>query len=250
MKADYETLLFRIKDDPIAHLGRCEVDYISSYFIGYEVARRAWQQTEVPRRLDWEKFRAWQESKVHLCNQNLESFCRLLTDSEETAFNLFFALFETALKENENKLVDHKFEIKQIRQYDTEKKLRLIDFIRDPEFRKRPAMYFGNNGWLGSFWAMCNGFVWAEKDMGLVNSSDATTLRKFQTWLDERYPIGKGRNWGRLLDFLALHSNQGGFDQFYEEFEMFLAGEPPDASPQWIKEAVESALKNQRKTKN
>jgi hypothetical protein len=102
-------------------------------------------------------------------------------------------------------------------------------------------MYFGNHRWISSLWAMCNGFLWAERDLGIENSSDAMNMELFQLWLDERYPIAKGRTWDRLFDFLALHSGSWALKEFYEHLEMFLEGDSPDAPSKTIREIVKNA---------
>ncbi len=88
---------------------------------------------------------------------------------------------------------------------------------------------------------MCNGFLCSEKDMGIENSSDAINLELFQFWLDERYPIAKGRTWDKLFDFLGLHSGSWALREFYEHLEMFLEGDSPEATSKTIKEIVKNA---------
>lgn len=239
----YETLLYRIKEDPLEHLGRRSVSEIESYFIGYGVARSFWGLPEVPRRLRREQFLGWQESKVHLCNQSLQSFCLLQTEDERAAFDLFFMLYDAALEEcrdslNESPCISSLYNLNELKKSKT-----LVQFVSEPLIREKPAMYFGNHRWIQGFWAMCSGFLWAERDMGIENSSDAKTFESFQAWLNERYPIGKETTWDRLFDFLALNYQKGALNQFYEDFEMFLNGEAPDTPSKWIQECVENALK-------
>lgn len=243
MTAFYEALLFRVKDDPIGHLGRCDVRLLLPYRVGYDYARRDWGLRGVDYLIEREKFREWQESKVHLCSQNLQSFCRLITDTEEDAFELFFTLYETAFKENGIATPIAAFESERVDAVASSKTGSILSIITSSAFRTRPAMYFGNDNWIQSFWTMCNGYIRAEADLGIVDSDDAAKLMGFQTWIDERHPIGKGRNWGQLYAFLALDSEQGALDKMHEELEMFLAGKPADNPANWVTEVLTNVMK-------
>jgi len=245
MTAFYEALLFRVKDDPIGHLGRCDVRLLNPYWIGYDYARRDWRLGGVEHLIEWEKFREWQESKVHLCSQNLQGFCRLITDAEEDAFALFFALYESAFREHGIATPIASFECENIDPGSVTKAGSMLSLISSAAFKTRPAMYFGNDNWIQSLWTMCNGYLHAEHDLGVPNSDDAAKLTAFQLWVDERHPIGKGRNWGQLYSFLALESDQGALDSFFEDMEMFLNGESSSTPAKWITEVVANVLKNQ-----
>lgn len=216
--------------------------------MGYDFARKFWGLPDVHRRLSWDKFREWQESKFHLCRQNLQSFCILVCEDEKQAFDLFFHFSDMALDECEADLViKEDLAGKNFNPTKAVKSTTLIEFILNPEgIRKRPAMYFGNNQ-VSGMWAMCNGFLWAEKDLGITDSSDAMNLELFQLWLDERYPFAKGQSWDKLFYFEGLGSESNGLEQFYENFEMFLEGKTSDAPPRWIETAIENILKNQKK---
>ena len=245
MTAFYEALLFRVTDDPIGHLGRCDVRLLYPYWIGYDYARRDWGLGGVEHLIEREKFREWQESKVHLCSQNLQSFCRLITGAEEDAFALFFALYESAFKEHGIPTPIAAFESEKVDPGSVTKAGSMLSLVTDGAFKARPAMYFGNNNWIQSMWAMCNGYTQAEADLGILNSDDTVQLRDFQTWVDERHPIGKGRNWGNLYVFLSLDHNQTALDMMHEDLDMFLSGQSPATPAKWITEAVENILKQQ-----
>lgn len=241
MIVEYESVLYRIRENPIEHLGRRSVSEIYAYFIGYDEARRIYWQPELPRRISRERFKKWFDSKVHLCRQNMQSFCLLLTEDEREAFELYFELYDAALEECKDELSVIKQEQSSFGADKREKNGTLIEFLLKTPFRERPAMYFGNHRWINSLWAMCSGFLWAEKDLGIENSSDAINMELFQLWLDERYPIAKGRTWDRLFDFLALHYESGALNQFYEHLEMFLEGNSPDEPSKTIKEILKNA---------
>jgi len=176
---EYETLLYRIKENPFEHLGRCSVIEIYSYFVGYEFARQFWQQPELCHRISRERLKEWVNSKVHLCRQNMESFCLLVTEDDRQAFDLYFELYDAALKECKDDLIICNQEQTSINHKEIKKSNTLIGFLFEAPIKERPAMYFGNHRWISSLWAMCNGFLWAEKDMEIKSSSDAINLELF-----------------------------------------------------------------------
>lgn len=227
-------------------MGQVSVSKISSYIMGYNFARNFWGLSDVHRRLHWEKFREWQESKIHLCRQNLESFCLLVCEDEKQAFDLFFEFYDLALEECKTDLVlKEDLEAKNFNPAEATKSGTLIEFILNTEnLRKRPAMYFGNHRQIYGLWAMCSGFLWAERDLGITDSSDAMNFELFQLWLDERYPIAKGQTWDKLFYFQALHSESRALEQFYENFEMFIEGKNADAPPKWVELAIENIKKD------
>lgn len=247
---DYEFLLGRIRQSPYEQLGRRSVSEINPYIIGYDTARNCWGLPPVPRRLNLERFRQWVDSKVHLCRQNLQSFCLLLTEDEREAFDLFFELHNAALEECKDDLVlQEDLESKNFNQASIMKSGTLVDFILNELMKTKPALYFGNHRWVSGLWALCNGFLWAERDLGITDSSDAMNMELFQFWIDERYPIAKGKTWDKIFYFNAIHSESWALKQFYENFEMFLGGKKPDSPPRWVEEAIEN-IKNTPKDKN
>ncbi|NJM53462.1 MAG: hypothetical protein HC846_08775 [Blastocatellia bacterium] len=245
---DYESLLERIRQSPKEHLGQRPISKISSYIMGYDFARQMWGLSAIHRRLSLDKYREWVDSKIHLCRQNLQSFCLLVCEDEKEAFDLFFEFQDLALEECKADLViKEDIDAKNFNLSQATKSRTLVDFILDKEgIRKRPAMYFGNNHQLGGLWAMCSGFLWAEKDLGITDSSDAMNMELFQLWLDERYPIAKGQTWDKLFYFEALEGDKWALEQFYENFEMFLEGKNTDAPPRWVEIAIETIKKNQK----
>jgi hypothetical protein len=84
----------------------------------------------VPRRMSFERYKEWVESKVHLCRQNLQSFCLLLTEDEREAFDLFFELHDAALEECKTDLVLQKdLGSVDFRQSSATKSVTLVEFI-------------------------------------------------------------------------------------------------------------------------
>jgi hypothetical protein len=244
MIIEYERLLYRIRENPIEHLGKRSVSEIDDYFFGYELARDFWRQPKFCRRINFEQFREWLNSKVHLCRQGMPALCLLLTEDEKQAFDLYFELYDNALEECKNNLAIFNQEQLSINSDQTEKSQTLIKFLLEPQIREKLALYFGNHRWISGLWAMCNGFVWSEKDMGIENSSDAMNLELFQFWLNERYPIAKDQTWDKLFYFLALHCEKWALNEFYEHFEMFLEGDLPEALSKTNREILKN-MQNQ-----
>lgn len=247
MIIDYESVLYRIRENPIEHLGRRSVTEIHAYISGYTSARTFWQQTELHHRIPHERYREWLNNKVHLCRQSMSTFCLLLTEDEREAFDLFFELYNAALEECKDDLIICNQEQKPINPDEITKTNTLVNFLFEAPIREKSAMYFGNHRWVSSLWAMCNGFIWSEKDMSIENSSDAMNMELFQLWLDDRYPIAKGRTWDRLFYFNALHSESWALKEFYEHFEMFLEGDSPDALSKTNREILKNVKKQMEK---
>jgi hypothetical protein len=241
---NYESLLERIRHAHDAHLGQRSVLKIRSYLMGYDFARQFWGLPPVPHCLSPELYKKWLDGKVHLCRQNLESFCLLVTEDEREAFNLFFGFQDLKLEECRGDLIlQEDPESLRFNPANATKSRTLIDLIINEEnLRKKPAMYFGNNQ-ISGLWAMCSGFLWAERDLGITSSADAVNMELFQLWLDERFPIAKGQPWDKLFYFEALGSESWAMEQFYENFEMFLEGKEADATPRWIENVIDHLKK-------
>ncbi len=138
---NYESLLERIKQSPYEHLGRRSVSEIGIYIIGYDLARQFWGLPNIPYSISRERYKEWVDSKVHLCRQNLETFCLLLTEDERQAFDLFFELHNSALEECKDDLILQDLESKKLNQSTATKSRTLVDFILDEEgIKKRPAI--------------------------------------------------------------------------------------------------------------
>lgn len=244
----YESLLERIRESPYEHLGRRSVTEIHSYIMGYDLARQFWGLPNVPYRLSRERYTEWINSKVHLCRQNLKTLCLLLTEDEREAFDLFFEFHDLALEGCKDDLIlPGDLESKNFNEANATKSTTLVNFILDEEgIKKRPAMYFGNHRMLIGLWAMCNGFLWAERDLGISDSSDTVNMELFQVWIDERYPVAKGQTWDKVFYFNCIHSESRAMKQFYEEFEMFLEGKNADSPPKWVEIAIENIKKNHK----
>ena len=92
--------------------------------------------------------------------------------------------------------------------------------------RQRPGMYFGSSR-IEYVWALINGYIDGENDHG-VSSADTAKVKQFQAWVDVRYPFGRGHPWFRVFRLLAIDDTRG-IQRFFEDFDLFLAGDPPDS---------------------
>jgi hypothetical protein len=237
----WDFLFTRIENDPIKHLGGLSPHLLSAYFSGYELARSFHRREEIGGDLSLGRFGRWFTKHAYAGPQGYASFCVLLTDTEEDALKLFFEFRKLASKDIA--------ELEPATTISQETRLSIVEFLKMDAIRKRPAMYFSNDYWLPQMWAMCNGYVVAEQDIG-KESSDARTLLAFERWIWERYPFAEGKNWGKLFQFLAMGVLLGSLELFYDEFELFLDGGSTTDKTQrfqkFLDDAVASALANDK----
>ncbi len=232
MDITYESLFERIRESPLEHIGGYSPQLIFSYFVGYEHGIRHYGKP-APKGFGPHEQRLW---SLQTPNANPASVSELMTDTDADAFDLFFAFYRRAL-DNPKEIQPGTVEYEKIDQT-------LTEFVLGESIRKRPAMYFGNEKWLPNLWAFCSGYLWAERDMGITDSADRQTFNGFQAWLDERYPFAKGRNWGKLMSYLGLGSSRQALDKFYDHFETFLEGTPPDGQTKQCREWIQAVLEN------
>jgi len=243
MKITYETIFERIEHDALVHLGGCSPNLIGSYISGYEDGRHNYDIGYPGGRLTRRQFGDWFSKKVHSGPHGCASICLLNTDTEEEALQLFFEFRKMALKEFTNEQPEEPFE-----KSDGEARS-LKGIILHETMRTKTVMYFGNDDWLRSMWAYCSGYLWAEQDLGKIDSDDRKTFTEFQKWLDKRYPFAEGKNWGKLFTFLGLGSNQQAREEFYDVFELFLEGGEPDAQTKRITDWVQACLADLKERK-
>jgi len=222
-----ESLHARLRLDPVAHLGRKSVRLINSYELGYEMGRARWGHPPLKSELSGDDFQQWAEQKFHWtaemgCRQNIFSFALLFSVDEQSAFDTYFSLREAARRGLGSDAAAAEEDCFQ------PPKDGLLEFIRSEQFRSRPALYIGQPS-LDALWALCSGFVWAEKDLGVECSGAQLFTNGFQTWIEARFPFSKGVSWNRTLDFLALSDPGRAWSSFYDALDAFAAGCNPDA---------------------
>lgn len=223
----YDRLWSRLRTDPINHLGRKSPCLIGPYEIGYELALQRWEKPPLKDPVNWAAMQNWAEHHFGWtadmgCRQNLVGFSMLTSIDEASAFDRFFELDNAARQE-----------LRAIpapgqEHFTYTDDPRLVEFIRSERFRSRPGMFLGGPR-LDGLRAICNGYVWAERDLGVQGSAEQQMLTGFQHWMESRYPFAKACPWERTIDFLALHSNERAWAAFYDLFGMYCAGRNPDA---------------------
>ena len=171
-------------------------------------------------------FQKWAERRFNWtaemgCRQSVASLALLMSQDEQIAFDLFFDLRKQAVAD----IADFKsdgtddFELPQEE---------LVSFITNGRFKDRPGMWLGGAS-VDALWALCSGFVWAERDGGLDDSEAQRFLAGFQNWIEERYPFSRGRPWNKTIDFLALHLPERAWKSCFEMIDMFRNGTAPDS---------------------
>ncbi|MBP7376538.1 MAG: hypothetical protein KA956_08660, partial [Pyrinomonadaceae bacterium] len=192
-------------------------------------------------------FNQWFIKNAWAGPQGWASYCEMLTDTEEEALRLFFEFRKLATKPVSS--ASDEGTVTVIRAA-PEGKLSMIGLITSDAIRRRPGMYLGNCNWTSRMWSMWNGYVIADQDMGIVDSPDAVMFKEFQVWLWKRYPFGEKTHWGKLFQFLGMDVNANVLEQFYDHFDLFLEGSPPDSNTKRFQEfldgAVAAAMKNQK----
>lgn len=242
MELTHEFLFERIKDNPIEHLGGYSPKLLSAYFMGYEDARRFHGHSSIAGRLGLGQLYDWFRLNAYAGREGPAAFCQLLTDTEEKALDLFYAFRRLALETPEIKSVGDTSDASNQDNYAGQDRLSLTSLTLHQTMRTKTAMYFGNEMWLRGMWAMWSGYIWAEEDIGIVDSKDAQNFREFQAWLDERYPFAKAPNWGKMMEFLGMGVNANALEQFYDHFELFLEGSPPEGQTKRMKEWIAACL--------
>jgi hypothetical protein len=216
----------RLRDDPAAHLGRKSVHLIMAYELGYELGQRRWGAPVLRLDVGSRAMQEWVEKKFGWtaemgCRQNAVSFASLMSVDEQSAFDFYFEMRDAAARELES-----------AESTDTDlmqfPRSELLEFINSDHFRQRPGMWMGRKS-LDDLWALCNGYLWAEMDMGIAVSAARDFASQFQQWIEDRYPFAKGRPWNKVLDFLTLSSPDRAWASFYDALDGFLAGQKPDS---------------------
>lgn len=240
MEITWKDLLARIQDDPLAHLGGLSPELLYPYVNGYDHALRIHSKNGIRGEQGLWDFNRWFMSHAYRGPQGWASYCVLLTDTDEEALDLFFEFYGLFIKSDWKKEDPTPTADRDIA-------MSMLDLLKSDAVRTRPAMYFGNDLWLRSLWAMWNGYIWAEKDASVESSPDNEVFVGFQEWINQRFEFTRGANWGKVFDFLALNHKEKALENFFDHFDLYLEGAPPDARTSrfqtWLDEALANALK-------
>jgi hypothetical protein len=241
MEITWDNLFDRIREQPPDHLGGYSPKFLWNYFFGYSQALAVHNAPQIEGSFGLYDFNRWFISNAYSGPQGFGSYCELLTNTDNQALDLFFE-FRRIAKAGEWK------EENPLERPATDGSTTFLELIRSEALQKRPAMYFGNGERVTGLWVMWNGYVWAEKDLGVKDSPDIKVFEDFQKWLDERFPFAQGANFGKIFQFLALDVSDKAFENFFDHLELFLAGGAADANTKrfqtFLDDAVASALKH------
>jgi hypothetical protein len=244
MKITWDNLLERIKDAPLEHLGGFSPRLVLAYFFGYDLALQFHGHQEIEGTFGLYEFNRWFISKAYAGPQGWASYCLLLTNTNEDALDLFFE-FRRLAKASDWADED------RLQSSPPDHRLSFLELLHSDGLRERPAMYFGNTEWIRAIWAMWNGYVWAEQDIGVKDSVDAEAFRGFQDWLKQRFGFAQDSNFGKIFEFNALDINEKALQDFFDHLEIFLEGSAPDGRTKrfqsFLDDAVAAALKEQQR---
>jgi hypothetical protein len=211
----FTDLLQRCCDTPADHLADTTIDQFGAYEFGYQC-----RVDLTPQSFDYDEFVATVMADYHLAapipqNSHIRNF---LTAAEGPHGGLL-------------KYLDYNRRL--AKPYDgpppTRAKIDLIDFLQSEAFRKRPAMYLGNDRSAAHAWSMLSGAAWAERDHPELGSRTLDFMRDFQAWMEERYPFSRGIPWHRSIHLIVLHSADRSLASFHELLDLFLSGAPADS---------------------
>jgi len=104
-----------------------------------------------------------------------------------------------------------------------------LAFISDEQVRTRPGLHFGSVDHVGGLWALCSGYLWAERDAGVADSETRRFLEGFQSWVEARFPFSRGRPWNKTVDFLGLHQREQAWKLCQELIDMYREGKTSDS---------------------
>lgn len=242
MQVTWDKLLERIQEHPLEHLGGYSPRLLYQYFAGYSQALAVHNKPEIEEEWSLYRFNRWFVSNAYAGQQGWASYCRLLTETDEKALDLFFEFLRIAKASDWKEEDSSKWSA-------PDGSTTLLDLIQSETFKTKPALYFGNSGWLSGHWAMWNGYVWAERDIGVTSSKDSEVFEGFGTWLRERYKFAQDANFGKLFEFLALDHQLTALENFFDHLDLYLAGGTSDAhTPRFrsfLDDAIADALKHQ-----
>lgn len=242
MEITWDNLLDRIGETPLEHLGGYSPTLLYPYFSGYSQALAVHKKPQIDGSYGLYEFNRWFINNAYAGPQGWASYCRLLTDTDVQALDLFFE-FRRIAKASDWKEDD------PLGPFEPDGSLTVLQLIESDAIRTRPAMYFGNNEWLPSLWSMWNGYVCAERDINVTGSRDSEVFAGFTEWLHSRFGFAQDANFGKLFQFLALDVQAKALENFFDHLELYLGGGASDAHTKrfqsFLDEAVASALKHQ-----
>jgi hypothetical protein len=224
-----DALYRRVGADPVGHLGERSPRTLHAYSLGYQAGLAHHGAPPLVDELG-RYFNQWIDARIELTEEHERrlnarscfsavSYALLHSADEVEALDRYLALWSEALAHVRASRIE--VEPSGAWEYD----MPLIEQLR--LVGQRPGMWFGSSN-VAYFWAFASGFGWAEQDMDR-SSLDVARLRAFQSWMDERYPFGRGVSWARTIRCLAMEVAERSHGFCLEHLDMFLAGADADA---------------------
>lgn len=227
---DVPMLIARVAAAPETHIGRKSVALLSAYLMGYSEACDALHVPLPHDPLDGDRFYDWIARQMEF------------TAEHKSRLNAFACVspysYATLIGRDDSEAFDHLLRlrsqaIQEIGKVPTPPVARVTEFTPSKtafEFitlvRARPAMYLGNGWSIADVWALLNGYLWCELDHAIGDSETRRVLSGFQSWMEDRYPFGRGLTWDRIIHFLSLAGSDRAFESFELHLEMYRRGVP------------------------
>ena len=166
------------------------------------------------------------------------SYCRLMSDSDEAAFNLYVNMRREAY------LASPKINVPN-EPYNA-KPLTFFEFIE--RVKKRPGMYVEK--WdISAYENMARGYIYAECELVGGESDLKNELQEFKCWLDERYPYGINRPFSKVIEFTCKGQRLSDIEYFEEHLDMFRGNEAADTQDRTQELMITNIIKHAKKMK-
>lgn len=236
----------RLRDDPARALGARSPQTLHSYLLGYAAALKHHGTAQLVDELGG-TFRDWVSAQTTLSAEHgsrlnaqsafgPESIALLASEDEHCAFEAWLDLRARCLHEVKASPAPMPYQSVP----GNHSLFSLLAMIR-----KRPGMYFGDSR-VEHLWALINGYSDAESEHGTV-SLETAKMKGFQPWVDERYPFGRGHPWFRVFRLLAIAPGRG-CEVFFDELDLFNAGDPPDAPDPGMTKMLDAILEHSQRS--
>lgn len=211
----FTDLLQRCCDSPADHLADTTIDQFGAYEFGYQC-----RVDLTPQSFDYDEFVATVMADYQL--------------AAPIPYNVHIRSFLTAAEGRHGGMLKYLDYYRRLaKPYvgppPNGARIDIIDFLCGEHFRKRPAMYLGNDPSAAHTWSMLSGAAWAERDHPELGSRTLGFMRDFQAWMEERYPFSRGIPWHRSIFLIVLQSADRSLGSFHELLDLFLSGAEPDS---------------------
>jgi hypothetical protein len=236
----------RLRSNPTRALGARSPQTLNAYLLGYAAAIKHDRTAQLVDETGG-KFGQWVNSQIELTHEHASrlnagsafgpaALALLASEDEHCAFETWLDLEVRCINDVKSTTAPER--------YDSIPGDHSL-FSLLATIRKRPGMYFGD-GRVEHCFALINGYSDAESDHG-VSSLETARMKKFQPWVDERYPFGHGHPWFRVFRLLAINPDRG-CEVFFGELDLFIAGDPPDTPDPSMTQMLDAIIEHGRRS--